>query len=309
MTASAASALSIHDRPLLGIGCKVAATGFFAILFAAIRWLGPNFPVGEMVFFRGALGALVVVAAALLRGGTSLLVTSNIGSHALRSSAGTISMFCNFAAYTMLPLADATAIGFAAPLFVVVMAALFLSERVHVWRWSAVVTGFIGVMLISGPEANLSRTALYGAMFALTGAALQGGAMILIRRMSAYEHSLTIAFYFMLTSAVVSLLTVWFGWQIPNLSEALVLAIAGIAGGLGQIFLSFSYRYSEASVLAPFDYVAIVWAVVLGYFLFGELPAPDVWFGAAIVIAAGLLILWRERQIGKNRALSTGTGL
>src|SRR5215469_276123 len=134
-----------HDRPLLGIGCKLLATIFFAVLFAAIRWLGPDFPIGEMVFFRGTLGAVVVVVAALFTGGPSLLKTNNISSHALRSSAGTIAMFCNFAAYTLLPLADATAIGFAAPLFVVIMAAVILSERVHVWRWSAVVTGFFGV--------------------------------------------------------------------------------------------------------------------------------------------------------------------
>jgi drug/metabolite transporter (DMT)-like permease len=177
----------------------------FAVMFAAIRWLGPFFPVGEIVFFRSVIGAVVVVTAALASGGPSLLATSNIRSHALRSSAGTIAMFCNFAAYTLLPLADATAIGFAAPLFVVIMAALFLAERVHVFRWSAVVIGFAGVILIAGPEAGLSRGALYGAIFALSGAALQAMAMILIRRMSAYEHSITIAFYFMLTSAAVSI--------------------------------------------------------------------------------------------------------
>lgn len=292
-----------HDRPLLGIACKLLATILFAVLFAAIRWLGPNFPIGEMVFFRGTLGAAVVVLAALFTGGPALLKTNNIRSHALRSSAGTIAMFCNFAAYTLLPLANATAIGFASPLFVVVMAAFMLSEKVHIYRWSAVIIGFLGVIVIAGPEAGLSRSALYGALFALGGAGLQGAAMILIRRMSAYEHSITIAFYFMLTSATVSLMTLWFGWQMPTASQTAVLLIAGISGGLGQIFLSFSYRYSEASVLAPFDYAAMIWAVILGYLIFGELPAPQVWAGGVIVIASGLLILWRERILGKQRQL------
>lgn len=293
----------IHDRPLLGIACKLLATVLFAVLFAAIRWLGPDFPIGEMVFFRGGLGALVVVIAGLFTGGPALLKTNNIRSHALRSSAGTIAMFCNFAAYTLLPLANATAIGFAAPLFVVVMAAFILSERVHIYRWSAVIIGFLGVIVIAGPEASLSRSALYGALFALGGAGLQGAAMVLIRRMSAYEHSITIAFYFMLTSTIVSLLTLWFGWQIPTASETAVLLLAGISGGLGQIFLSFSYRYSEASVLAPFDYAAMIWAVILGYLIFGELPAPQVWVGGAVVISSGLLILWRERMLGRQRPL------
>src|SRR3954471_19966553 len=125
-----------RDRPFMGMACKVAATLFFAIMFAAIRWLGPYFPLGEIVFFRSTLGIPVIVAMAYFTGGFSLLATRRIDSHALRSIAGTVSMFCNFAAYTFLPLADATAIGFAAPLFVVILAALVLSERVHAYRWS-----------------------------------------------------------------------------------------------------------------------------------------------------------------------------
>jgi len=293
---------------LLGIACKVAATLLFAIMFAAIRWLGPYFPIGEIVFFRSALGIPVIVAMAYATGGPGLLATKRIDSHALRSIAGTIAMFCNFAAYTYLPLADATAISFAAPLFVVILAALMLAERVHIYRWSAVLVGFIGVTIIAGPEASLSRGALYGATFALTGAGLTAVAMIFLRRMSAYEHSITIAFYFMLTSAAVSVTTLFFGWNWPSVWEAAILVMTGLAGGVGQLFLSFSYRYGEASVLAPFDYAAMIWAVVLGYFVFGELPAPQVWLGGIIVIAAGLLILWRERKLGRARVLGALDG-
>ena len=306
--ASADSTTAAHaglDRPFLGIACKLAATLFFALMFAAIRWLGPYFPLGEIVFFRSVLGLPVIVIAAFLTGGPSLLSTRRIDSHALRSIAGTISMFCNFAAYIFLPLADATAIGFAAPLFVVILAALVLAERVHVYRWSAVVIGFIGVMIIAGPEGGASRSALYGSLFALAGAGLTAVAMIFLRRMSAHEHSITIAFYFMLTSAAVALITAVFGWNIPTWEQALVLIFTGLSGGTGQLFLSFSYRFSEASALAPFDYAAMIWAVALGYFLFGELPTPQVWLGGVIVIAAGLLILWRERRLGRERALSS----
>jgi drug/metabolite transporter (DMT)-like permease len=277
-------------------------------MFAGIRWLGPYFPLGEIVFFRSMLGIPVIVAMAYATGGLTLLYTRRIDSHALRSIAGTIAMFCNFAAYTYLPLADATAISFAAPLFVVILAALMLSERVHLYRWSAVLVGFVGVIIIAGPEASLSRSALYGAMFALTGAGLTAVAMIFLRRMSAHEHSITIAFYFMLTSAAVSLTTLAFGWNWPTLPETGILIMTGLAGGIGQLFLSFSYRYGEASVLAPFDYAAMIWAVVLGYFVFDELPGPQVWLGGAIVIAAGLLILWRERQLGRARVVGALDG-
>jgi drug/metabolite transporter (DMT)-like permease len=294
-----------HDRPLKGIACKVVASLLFALMFAAIRWLGPYFPIGEIVFFRSLFGIPVIVAAAFVMGGPSLLATQRIDSHALRSIAGTISMFCNFAAYIYLPLADATAIGFAAPLFVVILAALVLSERVRAYRWSAVIAGFIGVLIIAGPEADVSGAAFYGALFALVGAGLTAVAMIFLRRMSAHEHSITIAFYYTLTTTVISLMTVFLGWNIPSPGEALLLVLTGLTGGVGQLFLSFSYRYGEASALAPFDYAAMIWAVVLGYFLFGELPAAQVWLGGAIVIAAGLLILWRERRLGRDRALSS----
>jgi drug/metabolite transporter (DMT)-like permease len=300
------AAQHLHDRPLLGIACKVMACLLFAVMFASIRWLGPYFPLGEIVFFRSTLGIPVIVAMALATGGPALLTTKRVDSHALRSLAGTISMFCNFAAYTFLPLADATAIGFAAPLFVVMLAALMLREQVHIYRWSAVVLGFAGVVIIAGPEAGVSAGAAAGAGFALAGAALTAVAMIFLRRMSAHEHSITIAFYFMLTSASVSLLTASFGWNWPTLDEAAVLALAGLSGGIGQLFLSFSYRYGEASVLAPFDYTAMIWAVMLGYFVFGELPTVQVWTGSVFVIAAGLLILWRERMLGRKREPATG---
>lgn len=294
-----------RDHLLTGILCKLVATCLFSLMFTSIRWLGPNFPIGEAVFFRGLFALPVVMLTALASGGVRHLTTKRVDNHAVRAIAGTVAMFCNFAAYSRLPLADATAIGFAAPLFVVILAVFMLGERVHAYRWSAVVLGFVGVMVIVGPEAGVAPGALLGAGYALSGALLAGLAMIFVRRMSKQEHSTTIAFYFMLTSCVISLFTLPLGWTLPTWSEAPILVFLGLAGGTGQLFLSYSYRFSEASVLAPFDYSAMIWAVILGYFFFGELPAAQVWFGAAIVIAAGLLILWRERKLGRDRAVSS----
>ena len=291
-----------RDRPLLGMACKTVGAFLFSMLFASIRWLGPDFPIGEVVFFRSFFGIPVLVVTALMMGRPNLLVAKRIDTHAGRSISGAIGMYCNFAAYALLPLADATAIGFASPLFVVILAATILGERVHVYRWSAVIAGFIGVLIIVGPEANMSGAALRGAGYAIAGAALTALAMIYLRRMSAHEHSITIAFYYMIATSLFSLFTIPFGWMIPTRNETIALIFAGVSGGAGQLFLSLSYRFSEASAVAPFDYTAMIWAVALGYFVFMELPAPQVWLGATIVIAAGLLILWRERKLGRERA-------
>jgi drug/metabolite transporter (DMT)-like permease len=213
-------------------------------------------------------------------------------------------MFCNFIAVTFLPLADATAVSFVAPMFTVILAALILRESVHLYRWSAVVVGFIGVLVIIMAEGGGSGDSIVGAGFALFGAGFSAFAMIVLRRMSAHENSEAIAFYFMLTSALVSLVTIVWGWIVPTPEQMLVLVSMGFFGGIGQLFLSFSYRYGEASVLAPFDYTMMIWAVMTGYFLFGQWPTAQVMFGALLVIGAGLLILWRERVLGRQRAES-----
>jgi drug/metabolite transporter (DMT)-like permease len=264
-----------RDRPLLAITLKIIAMFLFSLMFAGVKWVGPT-----------------------------MLATNRIGTHATRSLLGVTAMFCNFLAVTFLPLADATAIAFAAPMFTVIMAALILKEQVHAFRWSAVLIGFAGVLVIIGAEGRGAGGGnMVGAAFALSGAGLSATAMIVLRRMSAHENSEAIAFYFMLTSALAGLLTIFWGWKMPQGIELPILISMGVFGGIGQLFLSFSYRFGEASVLAPFDYTMMIWAASLGYFLFGDLPTAQVLIGASFVIGAGLLILWRERVLGRKRAL------
>jgi drug/metabolite transporter (DMT)-like permease len=273
-------------------------------MFAAVRWLGPDFPTGQIVFWRSFVGMAVIVIMALAMRRPALLTTKRLDAHAFRSVSGVIAMFCNFTAFALLPLAEATTLSFAAPLFVVVLAATMLSEQVHVYRWSAVAVGFAGVLIIVGPYLDFAEgDLLLGAMFALAGALLSAFAMVFLKRMSTHEHSVTIAFYFMLVSTVVGLTTIVFGWRPLSWQEALVLVGCGLAGGIGQVFLSFSYRYADVSALAPFDYTSLIWAAALGWFLFGELPMEQVWLGAAVIVAAGLFIIWRERRLGRQRAL------
>jgi drug/metabolite transporter (DMT)-like permease len=221
--------------------------------------------------------------------------------HILRSLAGVCGMFLNFAALQRLPLADITGFSFVAPIFAVILAAVILHERAGPYRWAAVMVGFGGVLLMIEPHGgvlHLVRAGFSsGATLALMGAALSSVVVIFICQMSTTERSEAIVFYFMLTCSVVSGLTLFWDWATPTWSAAAWLVFSGLLGGIGQLCMTFSYRYAAPSLLAPFDYVAMVWAVVLGYFVLDEVPQPLVMVGAAVVVAAGLFIVWRERRL------------
>ena len=289
-----------RDHPLLGIACKLASVVTLSTMAAGVKWLG-HFPTGQIVFYRSAFALVPIVAAAYLYGGPHLLATTRPDAHFIRSGIGVVSMFCGFTALSMIPFADATAISFASPLFTVILASLLLGERIRMVRWGAVAVGFAGILIMIGPHLEFSGggRAFWGSLLALAGIFCVAMAMIFIRKMSAHEHSITIAFYFSLACGLAGLLTVPFGWLPQSTTETAVLIGCGLLGGVGQLFLSFSYRYAEASLNAPFEYTAMIVAVVLGYFVFGEVPAWTVLVGALVVMAAGSVIVWRERRARK----------
>jgi drug/metabolite transporter (DMT)-like permease len=217
-------------------------------------------------------------------------------------------MFLNFASLARLALAEATAITFAGPLITVVLAAILLKERVRIYRWSAVIVGFLGVLVMLTPHLDVGRMATHtpaetlGALFALSGAFCNAAAVIQTRRLTDTETTSSIVIYFSLVCALAGLVTLPFGWTMPSSWELFALVATGVLGGLAHLLLTESYRYAPASVVAPFDYTSIVWAFVLGYAMFGEVPTAAVFIGTAIVVAAGLFVLWRERRLGLRRA-------
>jgi drug/metabolite transporter (DMT)-like permease len=251
------------------------------------------------VIFFGARGQL--------RGA---LRTDRLSAHMVRGIFSVVGTFCTFGALARLPIADVTAIAFIAPLITVVFAAVILKEHVHAYRWSAVGIGFCGVILMLSPyfgnHAALTTSMIAGLAFALTNAVSSGGATIQIRRLTATETSSAIVIFMTLTVMAVSLLTAPFGWRLPaNGAEWALLVGIGIAGGLGQMLFTDSYRYAPASFLAPFDYSAMLWAFMLGYWIFGEVPTMSVVGGAVIVAGAGIFVILRERQLGLKRLRDT----
>jgi len=296
---------------LKAIGLKLLSALLFAVMSALVRQLGEVVPVGQVVFFRSACAIPpVLLIYAFRRELMSALRTNRFFGHLLRGTVSVSGMFTNFAALARLPLADATAIQFCSPLITVALAAVVLKERVRIYRWSAVVVGFAGVIVMLIPNFDMSRyaaagiggAAMLGSVFALISAFCNAGAVIQTRRLTQSESTSSIVFYFSLVCAVAGLVTLPFAWHTPTQEELLALVATGILGGLGQIFMTESYRYATASVIAPFDYTSLIWALLLGYWVFGELPSGLVYIGAIIVAAAGLFVLWRERQLGIVRA-------
>lgn len=287
---------SDFHRPVLGALLKIISVVLLASMAACVKYLGDGVPVGETIFVRGIISVVVLAAIARRAEGLHLLKTKNWRSHALRSMSGTISMFCWFIALSLIPLADLTAITFTAPMFLTILAMLFLGERIHRYRWTALALGFIGVLIMIGPHLSFGSTSTLGVAVSLGAAVFSALAMLFLRSMSGAggEHAITITFYFSLTSLVCAALTALWGWPMPTPWQWLVMILAGGLGVLGQLLMTFSYRYAEVSTIAPLDYTSLLMAVALGYVFFDEVPQLSTWIGAPLVAAAGLIILWRE---------------
>jgi drug/metabolite transporter (DMT)-like permease len=296
---------------LRAIGFKLISALLFAAMSAFVRQLGDVAPVGQMVFFRSACAIPPVLLIYALRGELMTAVRTRRPLGQLgRGALSVAGMFTNFSSLTRLPLADATAISFASPLITVALAAVILKETVRLYRWSAVLVGFAGVIVMLIPHFDLSHYATAGAasvatagsIFAITAAFCNAGTVIQTRRLAQSETTSSIVFYFSLVTALAGAVTLPFAWHTPTGSELVMLLSLGVFGGIAHIFLTESYRHATASVIAPFDYSAMLWALLLGYWVFGELPSALVYLGASIVAGAGLFVIWRERQLGLQRA-------
>ena len=290
-----------HANPLLGIALKLVSVVCLAGMAACVKQLGQSIPVAQIIFFRGLISMFVLAIVAWRGAGLHLLTTRNWRAHAARSLAGACSMFCWFAALTMIPLAQMTAISFTIPLFLTVLALVFLNERIHAYRWTALGIGFAGVIIIVAPDLTSGGGNVLGVGVSLLAAVLAAFALLFLRRMSVHEHALTITFYFFATSTSLAFLTLIFGgWPAPTRTQWMLILMTGLFGVLGQLFMSYCYRYAEASLVAPLDYVSMLIAIVVGYYFFSEIPNLSTWFGAPLVIASGLIILWREYVKAKS---------
>ncbi|MEQ1942296.1 DMT family transporter [Mesorhizobium sp. VNQ89] len=297
-----------HSNPLLGIGLKIASVSVFVGMSAFLKAAG-QLPAGQLVFFRSFFAILPVLIYLAYRGDLRMAVyTKRPMGHVMRGVIGVSAMGLSFFALTRLPLPEAVTINYAQPLFVVMFSALFLGEAVRFYRWSAVVVGLIGVLIVSWPNLSMLGSGggmengeLAGVIAAFCAAAMAAVAMLQVRSLVQTEKSAVIVIWFSLTASVFGLLTMPFGWKAIDTWQIVFLVSAGFCGGIAQILMTEAYRHAEASTVAPFEYTSIILAIAVGYVAFGEQPTVYVILGGAIVVAAGIFIVWRERQLGIER--------
>jgi drug/metabolite transporter (DMT)-like permease len=290
---------AIPRAPARGILYMLLAILLFAGMDALVKLAAARHPVGQIVFFRNLFAFLPVVYFIRRAGGLSVLRTRRLRQHILRSLFGVASMACTFLAFALLPLADAVALCLSAPIFLTALSVPLLGEKVGWRRWSAVVVGFVGILVMTRPGSGVFGA---GAALALAAALLYALAMVQVNRMSASEAPAATVFYFTLCAVLLSAASLPWQWATPSPAMLACLIAIGLIGGMAQMALTLAYSQAPVSVAAPFEYASLIFATGFGYAIWGDLPDRYILLGAAIVAASGLYILHRETLRRKRAA-------
>nr|WP_321250026.1 DMT family transporter [uncultured Ruegeria sp.] len=299
-----AKPLTSH-RPVLAVALKLSALFLFTSMSALVKALSEDFPPGELVFFRSLFAIPVIIIWLVSRGelAQGFVVKKPMG-HFWRGVLGTTAMGLTFTGLSLLPLPEVTAIGYATPIFTLVLAAVMLGERIRLIRIGAVVLGLLGVLIMLWPRlgsTELELAATIGALCVLGATIARAFVQIHIRQLVQVDHPAAIVFYFSVTATALSGLTVFWGWAVPTWEQLAILIAMGLTGGVAQILVTSSYRFGQASMLAPYDYTTMLFAIGIGYVWFDELPTLAILLGAVLVIAGNAVVIWRENQLGLER--------
>ncbi len=289
------------ERPFLGILLRLGAMAMLGVMFALVKLAGNHgVHVAESLFWRQLAGLPVVITWLWWTGNLGSIKTKRPSAHALRSLLGLTSMTLNFSAMLLLPMAEATTLGFATPIFATLLAALLLKEATGLYRWGAILLGFFGVLIAISPNSNMMYGT--GVLVALSGALLTACVAIQLRLMSRHESTGAIVFWFSLCSlAPLGIAMLFFSDNHDTRTWMIVGGLAA-AGAIAQIMLTAAMRHASVAAILTMDYTGLMWSILFGFLLFGDIPGSSIWFGAPIIIVAGMVIAWREQYLArKNR--------
>ena len=271
----------------------IGATAMFAGSSAVSKLLVVTYPVDEVLFSRCAVGLLCCAAFILPRTGLKVFHTGKLRSHVARSISQSFSQTFILIAFSLMPLASAVAINFSAPLFATLISAVVLRETVGVVRWSVLIVGFMGVLLVAGPGAD---TFQIGSLFALANAVLYGSVTVGVRHMTATESTETLTIYQLLLLTCFFAIPLPFGFVLPNWTDGAVMVFNGAANVLGQYWWTRALHLAPTSAVVPFNYFSLVWVLIIGFLVWGDVPTVHLLVGSGVVVGSGLFLLWRETR-------------
>lgn len=289
----------VHSRTATGIGLYILGVLFQTLMNTAAKWLTAGYPVGQLTFARALFALPPILALIAFNGGIKSLATKRPAIQVSAGLAMVTTIFLLYASFRVLPLADAMSILFAGPLFMTALAGLILRESVGLRNWLAVLVGFAGVLVVLRPAGYMVQPA---DVLAIGAAFTYALASIATRSLTQTDSTNAILLYSTLVVAVVAAVTCLFGWELPTKMDLAVLVFMGFAGALGNYLMTRAFYFAQVKSLAPFDYTALVWATVMGFVLWHELPTTWVCVGAATIVIAGIYATNHERAIDKNKS-------
>ena len=290
-------------RPLLAMGLRLAAVAVLATRTMTVKYpveRGVAFP--EVLFWRQIITVPILLGWLALRGQTRLLGTRRLPAHFTRALMGALGMGFTFGAPVLLPLAEAVTLGFTTPIFAVIFSALLLKERIGPYRWTAVLLGFCGVLVIARPDGHLP---LFGSLVGLGAGLMVALISIQVRDLTRTDEPLSIVFWFATLSTPILALFLPFYASAHTSEQWLLLGAIGVLGCVGQLLLTASLRFGQVATVIVMDYSALAWATFYGWAIWDAVPAPSTWLGAPLILAAGLVIVWREHVLQRRH---TGAG-
>jgi len=288
----AAAPARIENIPL-AIFYMIASGAVFNCANAASKWLVASYPLGEVLFSRSLVALLTMAAFILPATGLAVYRTQRLRAHAMRATSQVGSQTMLLIAFSMMPLAGATAIMFSSPIFSTLASSYFLHEKVGPTRWAVLLVGFLGVLVIANPGMD---TFQIGALFALGNAILFGTVVAGVRGMAATESTETLIMYQLTLLTVCYALFLPFGFTMPTGFDALIMIGSGVGNGIAQYLWTRAIHLAPTSAVVPFQYLQLVWAMLLGFAIWGDLPTVNLLIGSAVVIASGLFLFWRETR-------------
>lgn len=289
---------NINNKSVLnGIGLMIIATVLFSVMHASIKHMSSNMHPFEIAFFRNLFG-LLVIAPWFIKYGLEPLKTKKIKLHLARSFFNVIAMLSFFYALSIAPLADVASLAFTAPLFASILAVFFLKEIIGIKRIIAIILGFIGAIIVIDPVYSSINN---GHILTLLSASVWSVSLIIIKILGRTESSVTITSYMVIIMIPLSGFAAYFYWETPTIHDLIFLAIIGISGTAAQMLLAQALRQGDTSIIMPFDFLKLIWAVGIGYLFFFEVPSLNTWLGSIIIFLSTIYIANRERVLSKNK--------